>query len=110
MNHSSSSQKIQNPAIIGSRLTTLFFHFPKWHDAIFWTTTPQMEYGDLMLNGNYPVGKGKSDRLAEAQVKHEESGWPNSPTRYEQADIFPPEGCDQGAQIRTLSRKSQTPK
>lgn len=33
-----------------------------------------MEYGDLMLNGNYPVGKGKSDRLAEIQVKREESG------------------------------------
>lgn len=49
-----------------------------------------MEYGDLMLNGNYPVGKGKSDRLAEIQVKHKESGWPNSPTRYEQADIFFP--------------------
>lgn len=32
-----------------------------------------MEYGDLMLNDNYPVGKGKSDRLAEIQVKREES-------------------------------------
>lgn len=69
-----------------------------------------MEYGDLMLNDNYPVGKVKSDRLAEIQVKREESCWPNSPTRYKQTDIFFPEGCDQGAQIRTLSRESQTPK
>lgn len=59
--------------IISSLPWPLFSHFSKWHDAIFWTTTPQMEYGDLILNDKFPIGKGKSERQAEVHVKGEQS-------------------------------------
>lgn len=107
-----SLQKIKFPVSLALFHDLYFPTFPNdmmLLSVIAWTTTPQMGFRDLIVNNKFPVGKPKSERLAEGM------GQRQSPadcitkmlrTRWH----FFSEGWNQVAQIRTLSRKRQVPK